>query len=547
MCCPHYILFDCVHVAHLEFCLFSSADDGLYYRSIGHLARVPAGTTIAELVSEVSLLLTAGRLSQDNRDTIEAACSAETDHDAQFRCIQQLIVFSTEFHSTNKMEKSGEDRAVDTTTVVASTEPYKGLIYLYISGGLDSFHMLAPHTCAPINVYERFRAIRGKNSLSEGIGMKLDEMLVIDGNNTDQPCSTFGIHPNLPILQTLYNDGDAAFIANAGLMAEPVDVNNYRQMTPVQLFAHNAMNRNTQKEDIFDEFVGTGVQGRIADVLKGKDMPVNVFSISGTQAVNVGEPGGAAPFIVSSSGLSDFNKSPSISDMNTVIRSLNNATRKDSGFFAETFANKLSEAITSHEQLKAELDAVDVSTVFPDSGIAAQLKMVAQLMKTRESRGVVRDMFYVEQGGYDTHSNMQINLVNKFTELNAALEAFVAEVKQQGLWNSVTLVQFSEFARTLDPNTGNGSDHAWGANHFHIGGGLAGGKVRGLYPDDFVQSPSNPIALSRGRMVPTYPWDAMWKGTATWFGIEEGPEMDKVLPMHSNFPGKTYSAEELYV
>ena len=48
-------------------------------------------------------------------------------------------------------------------------------------------------------------------------------------------------------------------------------------------------------------------------------------------------------------------------------------------------------------------------------------------------------------------------------------------------------------------------------------------------------------------MVPTYPWDAMWKGTAAWFGIEEGPEMGKVLPMHSNFPGKTYSAAELYV
>mmetsp|Transcript_2571 Transcript_2571/g.3796 ORF Transcript_2571/g.3796 Transcript_2571/m.3796 type:complete len:532 (+) Transcript_2571:492-2087(+) len=526
--------------------MFSSTDNGLYERSFGHLGRVPTGANITELVSEVSLILTAGRLSQDNRDTIETACSSEPDLNAQYRCIQQLIVFSAEFHSTNTMQKSGEARAVDTTTASNSTESYKALVHIYLAGGLDSYHMLAPHTCAPINVYERFRAIRGKNSLSEGIGLTLEEMLVIDGNNLDQPCSTFGIHPNLSILQTLYNDGDAAFIANAGLMAEPVDVNNYRQMTPVQLFAHNDMSLETKKDDIFNEFVGTGVHGRIADVLKSKNLPVNVFSISGTQIVNVGEPGGVAPFILSSSGLPDFNAAPSISDMDAVILELNNATRKDSGIFAETWSNLLSESMASHELLKTELDAVDVSTAFPTGGIGAQLKTVAQLMKTKESRGVVRDIFYVSQGGYDTHSNMQANLVTRFTELNTALEAFVAEVKVQGLWPHVTVVQFSEFARTLDPNTGDGSDHGWGGVHFHIGGGLVGGKVRGLYPDDFVQSPSNPIALSRGRMVPTYPWDAMWKGTAEWFGIEDGPEMDKVLPMHENFPGKIYNRTDLY-
>lgn len=526
---------------------FLSADNGLYERSIGHLGRAVPGTDITEMMSEVSLLLTAGRLSQDNRDIIEAACSSEPDSAAQYRCIQQLVVFSTEFHSTNTMQKSGEARPIDTSAGSNSTEPYKAIVYLYLAGGTDSYHMLSPHTCAPIDVYERFRAIRGKNSLSEGIGLKLEEMLEIDGNNANQPCSTFGIHPNLPILRDLYNASEAAFISNAGLMARPVDVSNYRQETPVQLFAHNDMSRETKKEDIFDEFVGTGVFGRIADVLKGKNMPVNVFSISGTQIINIGEPGGVSPYILSSGGLPDFNKSPSINNMDTVIKDLNNATKKDGGFFAETWSSKLNEAMSSHDLLKTELDNVEVSTPFPSGGLAAQFKIVAELMMTRVSRGVVRDMFYVSQGGYDTHSNMQVNVANRFMELNDALTAFVTEVKAQGLWESVTLVQFSEFARTLDPNTGDGSDHAWGANHFHMGGALNGGTVRGLYPDDFVQSSSNPLALSRGRMIPTYPWDAMWKGTAEWFGIDEGPEMDKVLPLHSNFPAdKLYSASDLY-
>ena len=196
-----------------RYCFYS--DNGLYERSFGRLARTP-GTDITEMVSEVSLLLTAGRLSQDNKDIIEAACSSEPDYHAQYRCIQQLVVFSSEFHSTNTMKKSGEARPEVAAPPSNSTEPYKAIVYLYLAGGTDSYHMLAPHTCAPIDVYERFRTIRGKNSLSEGIGLKQEEMLVIEGNNVDQPCTHFGIHPNLTILESLYNEGDAAFIANAG-------------------------------------------------------------------------------------------------------------------------------------------------------------------------------------------------------------------------------------------------------------------------------------------------------------------------------------------
>ena len=119
----------------------------------------------------------------------------------------------------------------------------------------------------------------------------------------------------------------------------------------------------------------------------------------------------------------------------------------------------------------------------------------------------------------DHHSEVDSNISSRFARVNFAIEKFVKEVKALNLWNNVTVVQFSEFARTLDPNSGNGVDHAWGGNHFHFGGAVNGGKVRGLYPHDFVESSLNPIALSRGRMIPEHPWDAMWYGTAEWFGI----------------------------
>ena len=81
-----------------------------------------------------------------------------------------------------------------------------------------------------------------------------------------------------------------------------------------------------------------------------------------------------------------------------------------------------------------------------------------------------------------------------------------------------------------------------------MGGTLNGGKIRGLYPYDFIESPTNPLALSRGRMIPNFPWDSMLYGTVKWFGVNvDSDEIDKVLPMHKNFDmDKLYSKLELY-
>ena len=93
-----------------------------------------------------------------------------------------------------------------------------------------------------------------------------------------------------------------------------------------------------------------------------------------------------------------------------------------------------------------------------------------------------------------------------------------------------------------------GTDHGWGGNHFILGGSVSGKKVLGRYPDDFEQSSTNDFALSRGRMIPEFPWDAVLLGTASWFGIPpDSPEMERVLPMHKNFPSSLlYNEADLF-
>lgn len=278
----------------------------------------------------------------------------------------------------------------------------------------------------------------------------------------------------------------------------------------------------------------------MADILTSDGIPTNVFSIDGQQVFLTGEAGQGGPsqFSVSESGLSTFNSNPSISNMNDVIKALNNDTTAESGFYGETWSAKLSEALRKQEQLKTEVDKVSTATEFPtddtSSSTSREFEMITRIMQTRDARGVKRDIFYLSDGSYDHHSNVDASLITNFRRINVAIAAFVAELEALGLWESTVVVQFSEFARTLDPNTGDGSDHAWGGQHFIFGGALNGGQVLGLYPDDFEQGDSANLALSRGRMIPTTPWDFMWKPVAEWFGIP-AEKMKKVLPLHENF------------
>lgn len=161
---------------------------------------------------------------------------------------------------------------------------------------LDSYNMLAPFDCVleeldefgmPIDVYQRYLTIRGKSEIAEGVGLPLNRLLEIQANNPQQPCTSFGIHEELPALKVLYDAGELNFITNAGLMAKPVTTDNYRGETPVQLFAHNAMTSEGSQEDLFDQFVGTGVGGRMCDELTKSNIKCNLFSIDGQQGVSI--------------------------------------------------------------------------------------------------------------------------------------------------------------------------------------------------------------------------------------------------------------------
>ena len=146
----------------------------------------------------------------------------------------------------------------------------------------------------------------------------------------------------------------------------------------------------------------------MAQVLTNAGIPTNMFSIYGQQTLLTGDLGSESSFVLSSSGLAAFNAEPSIANMNDVIKALNNVNTADSGFHAETWSSKVTESMNRHKSLKEKVDTTNVTTLFPtDNDIANQFKLVTRLMQTRESRGSKRDIFYVQDGGYDTHGEFK--------------------------------------------------------------------------------------------------------------------------------------------
>ncbi len=171
-----------------------------------------------------------------------------------------------------------------------------------------------------------------------------------------------------------------------------------------------------------------------------------------------------------------------------------------------------------------------------------QLKMVARLIAGRTALANRRQIFFVQLGGWDTHTsqipgaspliNGHYGLVNN---LARSVNAFADAMKALGLWDKVMLFTASDFNRTLVPNT-SGSDHGWGGHAFICGGGVKGRQICGKFPD-LTFNGGIDASGNRGRFIPTTPVDVYAGRIAQWFGVPND-QIAAIFPNLSRFvPG----------
>ena len=506
------------------------------------LGWIPRASTAEGVVDELDLLLTAGRLEDYSRDYIVNEFKVEAQNvgfDGAVTLAKQLLISAPEFHVTNHVRRKLANERPD-GEARNGTKPFKAIVFLLLVGGMDSYNLIVPHSDCKNgkDMYQEYADVRTDIALNKAT------LLPFDVPPGEQVCNRFGLHPAMPKLHELYNQGEALFMANVGPLVEPVtkeEVMGFTKRLPQFLYAHNVQQEATQT--MFPQRrVATGVLGHMNDALYAQGYNPISFSASTTNQVLQGDPGaGPEQIFVSRHGSKGFDPFRSTTQILDGINSLNEIPAES--MFAENWASSVANTFKDTEKIGDVLSNVELEQPWASTTpLGLQLEVVSKLIKGRGLLGTDRQTFFTALGGFDTHSSAT-SVVNQLCGyINEAITSFEAEMKLQGVWDDVLLVEVSDFGRTITSN-GAGTDHGWGGNYFMLGGSLQGGTMLGEYPDDLTAN--GPTNLGRGRILPTTSWDEIWNGIALWFGVEQR-RMDLVLPNKGNFADKLIGQKQLF-
>jgi uncharacterized protein (DUF1501 family) len=141
------------------------------------------------------------------------------------------------------------------------------------------------------------------------------------------------------------------------------------------------------------------------------------------------------------------------------------------------------DAQVSSDKIRAIASRTPSSSNYPRSGLANNLQLVARLI----AGGLPTRIFYVSQGGYDTHTGQRGAQDNRLRELGDAVKAFTDDLSASGNFDRVMIMTFSEFGRRVQENGSQGTDHGAAAPMFLIGSKMKSGllgKEPSLAPED---------------------------------------------------------------
>jgi len=281
---------------------------------------------------------------------------------------------------------------------------FQAIVYYYMAGGADSFNLLVPRSnCRDgRNVYQEYRQARGS------VGLSTSNLLDIDATGSNQVCDTFAVNSKYAYIQQLYNAGQALFVANAGVLNKPLTKHDdYEKNAGVQLFAHNHMMSENFKCDINDEAAGTGIGGRILDVLRRQGYHTSANVVDANENLLKGSSLDNNPvWSVPLRDPTELDRYSSVgSNMFDLVKSLNGVGSDDDGFLGNTWSTMTSKALFEYEKSLEHAELFD-SAEFDMSHYPARdndklhnrFRSLAQYMKMRGVRKVNREVFMIQHG-----------------------------------------------------------------------------------------------------------------------------------------------------
>lgn len=399
---------------------------------------------------------------------------------------------------------------------------YRALVCVYLEGGCDGFSLMVPTSAYE---HQEYAASRGN------LAIPREQLLELNGGS-----DSLGLHPQATSLQTLYDEGQMAVIANVGTLIEPTTreqyMNNAVQL-PSQLFSHSDQSiqwQQLQGRGRANEGWGSKSAEHFSQ-LQERDYLTSI-TLAGSNYWQAG--GGQRPFSLTESGVIEYKGMDSSNDWQqprrTAFERILETPRQH--LFSKAYADLQKRAMNITTELGQVLESN--SQLFedapPDNPLASQLNRVAQLIAARDQLGLRRQIYYVSMRGFDVHDNQSRELPELFSRLSDALSYFQGKIDYLGMAPDVTTFTASDFGRSLLSN-GDGTDHGWGNHLMVLGGAVQGASIYGQLPSLELDGID---AVHNGRILPSTSATQYAATLLQWLGLDPAAVHD-ILPDLANF------------
>ena len=330
------------------------------------------------------------------------------------------------------------------------------LVVLQLAGGNDGLNTVVPFG------NDDYRRARPTLGLSEKQVLRLG------------PKEKVGLHPALAGLAKSYEAGDLAVVQGVGY---PNPNRSHFRSTEIWATATDA-ERSSSTGWIgryfdnacagCDAAVGVTLGSQTPQTFAAKTPKGVLYEAPGGRRQRLGadgEPVGGSPMTMAMEG--DGEEGPAGGSIGDIAGESGTMNALD--FLERT---EMDVQVTQKE-IAAASGRGKNGVSYPGSPLGSQFALISRLI----AGGLKTRIYYVSQGGYDTHVGQAGAHDRLLREMGDAVTAFLADLKAQGNLGRVTLMTFSEFGRRVKENASEGTDHGAAAPLFLAGGGVTAGLL----------------------------------------------------------------------
>lgn len=329
------------------------------------------------------------------------------------------------------------------------------LVIIQLAGGNDGLNTVVPFTD------DRYHRLRPNLALSEGLLPISDDL---------------ALHPACSPLHRLYEEGALSIVQNVGY-PNP----NRSHFRSTEIWETASDSESFQREGWLGRYFDNSCAGSPADDAAPDPCGIHVGDMIPQSYLSTKSH---PLFGMKHAGRFDRGRDPADLAYEKLLGA--DHSEGNAGYLQHTMMNTL----VTERRVEQIISKYKAQASYPGTRLAQSLKRVAALIHADlETR-----VYFVSQGGYDTHANQLANHHRLLTELSSGMQAFQKDLTAHQKDDQVLTMTFSEFGRRPAENGSAGTDHGTAAPLFVMGSKVNGGLL-GQAPE-LVTDPKNDLQYS---------------------------------------------------